>query len=65
MAPSAYPAWNRPSDPFIELISAATLADRVAELGRAITADYVAAGATEDVVVLGVLKGSVLFIHDP
>ena len=64
MAPSAYPAWNRPSDPFIELISAATLADRVAELGRAITADYVAAGATEDVVVLGVLKGSVLFMAD-
>lgn len=64
MAPSAYPAWNRPSDPFIELISAAALAERVAELGRAITADYVAAGATDDVVVLGVLKGSVLFMAD-
>ena len=64
MAPSAYPAWNRPSDPFIELISADALAARVAELGRAITADYVAAGATDDVVVIGVLKGSVLFMAD-
>ncbi|MBK9029823.1 MAG: hypoxanthine phosphoribosyltransferase [Myxococcales bacterium] len=64
MAPPPFPAWNRPEDPFVELISADAIAARVAELGRTITADYVDAGATDDVVVLGVLKGSVLFMAD-
>lgn len=61
---SAYPAWNRDPEPFVELFSADAIAARVAELGRAITADYQARGAADDVVVLGVLKGSVLFMAD-
>ena len=64
MADAAPPAWNRDPDPFIELISADAIAARVAELGKTITADYAAIGAGEDVVVLGVLKGSVLFMAD-
>jgi hypoxanthine phosphoribosyltransferase len=64
MADAAHPAWNRDPDPFIELISAAAIAARVAELGRDITADYRAMGAGEDVVVIGVLKGSVVFMAD-
>src|SRR5512146_2324199 len=55
------PAWNRPEEPFAELISAEAIAARVAELGSQITADY--QGKT-DVVVVGVLKGSVIFLAD-
>jgi len=59
------PAWNRHPDPFIELISADAIARRVAELGAQITADYKASAADKaDVVVLGVLKGSVIFMAD-
>ncbi len=58
------PGWNRESDPFIELQSAAAVATRVAELGAQITADYQALGAGDDVVVLGVLKGSIIFMAD-
>lgn len=58
------PAWNRPTDPFIELISAEAINRRVAELGATITADYQAVGAGDDVVVIGVLKGSVIFMAD-
>ena len=57
------PAFNRDPDPFIELISADAIARRVAELGAQITADYGKVGDT-DVVVLGVLKGSVIFMAD-
>ncbi len=64
MIDAPYPVWNREPEPFVELISAEAIARRVAELGRAITADYQAAGAGEDVVVLGVLKGSLLFMAD-
>ena len=64
MVDTPYPVWNREPDAFVELISAHAIAQRVAELGRAITADYRAAGASDDVVVLGVLKGSVLFMAD-
>ena len=55
------PAWNRPSDPFAELISAQAIAARVAELGAQITRDY---EGKDDVVVIGVLKGSVIFMAD-
>lgn len=58
------PPWNRETDPFIELISAEAITRRVAELGAAITADYRAIGAGENVVVIGVLKGSVIFMSD-
>jgi hypoxanthine phosphoribosyltransferase len=50
-------AWNS----FAELISAEKIAARVAELGAQITADY---ANLADVVVIGVLKGSVLFMAD-
>ncbi|MEZ4367773.1 MAG: phosphoribosyltransferase family protein [Kofleriaceae bacterium] len=58
------PAWNRDPDPFVELISADQIATRTAELGAQITADYRALAATADVVLLGVLKGSILFMAD-
>ncbi|MBZ0234208.1 MAG: hypoxanthine phosphoribosyltransferase [Deltaproteobacteria bacterium] len=58
------PSWNRDQDPFVELISSDAITRRVAELGATITADYKSLGAGEDVVVLGVLKGSVIFLAD-
>jgi hypoxanthine phosphoribosyltransferase len=58
------PAWNRSSEPFAELISAETIARRVAELGAQITADYASIVENSDVVVIGVLKGSVIFLAD-
>jgi hypoxanthine phosphoribosyltransferase len=45
-----------------ELYSATAIQERVAELGRRITADYQAHGA--DLVLVGVLKGSVIFLAD-
>jgi len=60
----APPAWNRSPEPFAELISAEAIATRVAELGAQITAEYAPLAATGDVVVIGVLKGSVLFMAD-
>jgi hypoxanthine phosphoribosyltransferase len=58
---SSPPAWNRDIEPFAELISADAIATRVAELGTQITADY---RDKTDVVVIGVLKGSVIFMSD-
>jgi len=55
--------WNRNPEPFSELISAEAIATRVAELGAQITADY-RQHAGGDVVVVGVLKGSVIFMAD-
>jgi hypoxanthine phosphoribosyltransferase len=58
------PAWNRSPEPFAELISASAIARRVAELGAQITADYAKVIDKSDVVVIGVLKGSVIFLAD-
>ena len=58
------PGWNRSTDPFVELISAAAIAGRIAELGAQITADYAPLTQSADVVVIGVLKGSVIFLAD-
>jgi len=58
------PAWNRSPEPFAELISAEAIAARVAELGAQITAEYAPLAKTTDVVVIGVLKGSVIFLSD-
>ena len=55
------PSWNRTQEPFAELISAEAIATRVAELGKQITEDY---RDKPDVVVIGVLKGSVIFMAD-
>jgi len=56
--------YNREPDPFVELISADAIARRVAELGEQITTDYAKLGPDAEVVVLGVLKGSVIFMAD-
>jgi hypoxanthine phosphoribosyltransferase len=61
---SSPPAWNRTTEPFAELISAETIATRVAELGAQITAEYRSLGDRVDVIVIGVLKGSVIFLAD-
>jgi hypoxanthine phosphoribosyltransferase len=58
------PSWNRTHEPFAELISADAIAARVAELGAQITEDYRTHADTADVVVIGVLKGSVIFMAD-
>src|SRR5689334_9162591 len=58
------PPWNRPNEPFAELISAEAIAKRVAELGAQITKDYATRGQGADIVVIGVLKGSVIFMAD-
>src|SRR5690349_21033804 len=55
---------NRDPDPFVELLSAEAIARRVGELGARITEDYRPLLAHADLVVLGVLKGSVLFMAD-
>jgi hypoxanthine phosphoribosyltransferase len=60
----APPAWNRSPEPFAELISAEAIAARVGELGAQITAEYAPLSRTADVVVIGVLKGSVIFLAD-
>jgi hypoxanthine phosphoribosyltransferase len=59
---AAPPPWNRTTEPFAELLSAQTVAKRVAELGAQITKDY--EHRTGDIVVIGVLKGSVIFMAD-
>ena len=55
---------NREVDPFVELYSAEAIARRVAELGAQITADYNGHADKNDIVVVGVLKGSVIFLSD-
>lgn len=61
---SSPPAWNRHPEPFAELISAEAIAVRVAELGRQITTEYAPLVDKAEVVVVGVLKGSVIFLAD-
>jgi hypoxanthine phosphoribosyltransferase len=58
------PAWNRVEEPFAELISAEAISTRVAQLGAQLTAEYRPLVAQTDVVVIGVLKGSVIFLAD-
>ena len=58
------PAWNRSTEPFVELLSADAIGKRVAEMGTQITADYAPLTRTTDVVVIAVLKGSVIFLAD-
>ena len=58
---SSPPAWNRDQEPFAELISAEAISARVAELGAQITAEY---RGKPDVIIVGVLKGSVIFLAD-
>jgi hypoxanthine phosphoribosyltransferase len=60
----APPVWNRSPEPFAELLSADAIAARVAQLGAEITAEYAPLSRSADVVVIGVLKGSVIFLAD-
>src|SRR5689334_20285902 len=62
--PAPLPTWNRPTEPFAVLISAEAISARVAALGAQITRDYAARTAGNEVVVIGVLKGSVIFLAD-
>ena len=48
------------TDRFVEVIASDVLQRRVAELGEEITNDY----PDEDVVVIGILKGSLIFMKD-
>jgi hypoxanthine phosphoribosyltransferase len=58
----SYPTVERLGRSFYQLISAERLRERVLELGREITRDY--AGRGVDLVLVGVLKGSILFLAD-
>ena len=62
MAQATPPEFNRKDNPFAELISGPAIANRVAELGAEIAADYQAIG--EELLLVGVLKGSFLFLAD-
>jgi hypoxanthine phosphoribosyltransferase len=55
-------AFSGEGGPIRELISAQAIAARVVELGREIAADY--RSCAEDLVLLSVLKGSVIFVAD-
>ena len=57
-----YPAFNRAENPFAELLSAELIGRRVAELGAKITRDYADRG--DNLTLLGVLKGSYVFLAD-
>src|SRR5262249_7278250 len=57
------PVWSSPES-LAELISAQAIATRVADLGAQITADYAPLSRSSEVVVIGVLKGSVIFLAD-
>jgi len=50
--------------PIEELISAKDIARRVAELGEQLTAEYAERAKTSEIVAIGVLKGSVIFLAD-
>ncbi len=54
--------FNRKDKPFEELISTQKLHERVAQLGEQITADY--RDSTKELILLGVLKGSFVFLAD-
>ena len=67
MADPTATAWNRDPEPFVELISGAAIAQRCVELGTQITDEYrqyIEGPNKADVVVIGVLKGSVFFMAD-
>lgn len=55
-------ALSHPEKTFKELFSADAIAERTAELGAEITRDYQDKG--DSLVLLGVLKGSILFLAD-
>jgi hypoxanthine phosphoribosyltransferase len=58
-AASSVPSWGL-ADVGLPVVTAEALADRVAELGAAITADY----ADDAPLLVGVLKGAMIFMSD-
>jgi len=46
------------------LFSAAQIAERVAQMGRQITADYIGQPTGQPIVLIGVLKGAAIFLSD-
>jgi len=62
MAFPSPPSWNRQDKPFVELIGTEALQTRIAELGAEIARDYAEYG--DELILLGVLKGSVIFLAD-
>jgi hypoxanthine phosphoribosyltransferase len=58
------PKPRSPDFPIEELISADAIAKRVCELGEQLTADYGPSTKGNEVIVIGVLKGSVIFLSD-
>lgn len=58
----AFPSFNRSPEPFAVLLSTEEIQERIAELGAEIARD--AAQHGEDLVLVCVLKGSVLFLAD-
>ncbi len=62
MALPSPPSWNRQDKPFVELIGQDALQKRIAELGAEIARDYADCG--DELILIGVLKGSVIFLAD-
>ena len=63
MTTSALAAFPPASEMDI-LFSAAQIAERVAEMGRRITADYEGQATGQPIVLIGVLKGAAIFLAD-
>ena len=58
------PAVFPPAAEMDVLFTAAQIADRVAEMGRQITADYEGQSTGQPIVLIGVLKGAAIFLSD-
>ena len=62
--PPAVPAVFPPASGMEVLFTAAQIAERVARMGRQITADYVGQPTGQPIVLIGVLKGAAIFLSD-
>ncbi len=62
--PPSTPTVFPPASQMQVLFSAKQIADRVAELGRQISADYINQPTGQPVVLIGVLKGAAIFLSD-
>lgn len=62
--PTKAPVVFPPAAEMDVLFSAAQIADRVAAMGRQITADYEGLSAGLPIVLIGVLKGAAIFLAD-
>jgi len=62
--PPSVPAAFPPASGMEVLFTAAQIAERVAQMGRQITADYVGQPTGQPIVLIGVLKGAAIFLSD-